>query len=547
MEKRLEKAETVDEKELEVGVKSTKGVIRTFLKVMKAYRLYEANHPILSKFLDRLRNDFDQYFSEFDSFSLQVGEYQLFDKGNVVYENQDVKESLAFAFFKDGIRELRFSKGLEFTEIIDFLNVVRKSDRVNRYEDDLVTLLWEKDFSHIAFTTVDEFLEGSGTFIPATEEDLNKGLEFKDSGRNGFSEKVDEAEGASTMETESLKQVLHPSPGQSLVQACQLNPDEKERINQEVQQEQEPEYLYVLVTHLIEILLHLGDDADAYENMISYFERTMESLLGEKQIKKAVTIMETLKDTIESIALKDKQIFAIRRILETLSNPHSVELLGKLMNDEEKTDPEPILQCLQLLTKQAIEPLSILLGKLESWQWRKVICDLLVELSREEIRPLTKFLSDPNPFLVCHILYILGKIEHSSTVNYLGNLIFHKDPEVRKETLKLIHKFGDKGRDLIQEFLRDPMPEIRAKASLILARMAKDQAVKPLMEVILYKDFYKRDYEEKDSFFRALGETGSQEVIPMLKKMVKKRRWFQKKKWEEMRLCATKTLKMIEA
>jgi hypothetical protein len=95
---------------------------------VKSFRLYEAEHPILLRFLDRLKKDFDRYFEEFDSFSLQVGEHQLFYQGKVVYESQDVKESLAFAFFRDGIREIRFFKGLEFREMIDFLNIVRKSD-----------------------------------------------------------------------------------------------------------------------------------------------------------------------------------------------------------------------------------------------------------------------------------------------------------------------------------------------------------------------------------------------------------------------------------
>jgi hypothetical protein len=73
--------------------------------------------------------------------ALQIGEHRLFYRGNVVYENQDVKESLAFVFFKDGIRELQFSRGLEFRELLDVLNIVRKSDFLNRMEDDLVTVL----------------------------------------------------------------------------------------------------------------------------------------------------------------------------------------------------------------------------------------------------------------------------------------------------------------------------------------------------------------------------------------------------------------------
>jgi hypothetical protein len=67
------------------------------------------------------------------------------------------------------------------------------------------------------------------------------------------------------------------------------------------------------------------------------------------------------------------------------------------------------------------------------------------------------------------------------------------------------------------------------------------------MEIILSEDFEKRAYEEKASFFKALGETGSKEVIPALKEIAHKRTWFKKAKREEMRICAANTLKMLGA
>ncbi len=548
--KRLEeKVDHFDEKVLEEGVKSTRGLIQSFLQTVKAFRLYETGHPILSKFLERLRKDFEQYFKEFDSFTLQVGEYRLFSQGKVVYESQDVKESLAFLFFKDGIREIRFSRGLEFKEILDFLHVVRKGEHVNRMEDDLVTLLWEKDFSHISFTTVDDFLGGSGIFVPATWEDLVKGSEYKgfteDGLREGRLEK--EVKPEANGEGEGLRQLLNPSPGQSLAQACMLTPEETEELRQEVEEEQRPEYLFVLINNLIEILLHLGEDVDAYENMISYFERLIHSLLEQKEIGKVVTILRYLNETMESMVLKDKQIFAILRILDASSSPQSVELLGKAMKSDGEVNPDSILQYLPFLKKQAIDPLCKLLGELESGRWRKAICEVLVELSKEEIQPLVNYLKDPNPFLISHLLYILGRIKHPSTLKYLEALIHHRDQKVREELLQVLNKFGEKGKDLISKLLKDPSPEIRAKASILFARVAKQGATQPLMEIILSEDFYKRGYEEKASFFKALAETGSEEIIPTLKKISKKRRWFQREKWNEMRLCASNALRMIEA
>lgn len=537
--------ENFEEKELYKEVKSTKALIQTFLQTLKAYRLYEPNHPILSKFLERLRKDFETYFEEFDSFSLQVGEYNLYFKGKVVYESDDIRESLAFHFFKDGIREIRFIKGLEFDEIVDFLNIVRKSDFINRLEDDLVTLLWERDFSHIIFTTVDEFLDGKANFVPATIEDLNNNLEFKISIEEEPSDEFTESESDDfSLTIDNLKQVLNPSAGSPLVQACQLSPEEMEEIYEEVRKEEQPEFLH-LIENLIEILLHLGEDVDAYENMISYFDRLIESLFKQKRLDKALDILNALSNTMESIVLRDKQVFAIKRILDNPSKPHILELFTKVLN-ENGVSVESVSKYLGFVTEKAIEPLCLTIKELKSGKWRKFICEKIAELCKDDITPIFKFLSDSDPFFVCHIIYIIGKVGNPISLKYLGSVINHIDPKVREETLHVLNKFGEKGIELIKRFLKDPNKDIRMKASIIFAKLAKEQAVKPLVEIILSKDFYKVDYQEKLSFFRALAETGSKEVIPLLRKIANKRKFFQRAKWNEIRTCAKNALKMLE-
>jgi hypothetical protein len=533
-----DKTNLSEQKALEEEVKSTKGLIQTLLQTLKAFRLYEANHPLLSKFQDRLKHDFESYFDEFDSFSLQVGEHQLFYSGKVIYQSQDVKESLAFVFFKDGIREIRFLRGIEFREIVDFLQIVRKSDQVNRFEDDLVTLIWEKDFTHIAITTLDDFSEGSTVFVPATQEDLVKGMEYGAFGKEGLQEEI--------LIDENIKQTVSPTRGRALAQTFQLTPNEMMEINKEIQAEQEPEHLYVLINHLTEILLHLGEDKEALESLISYYEGILESLLRQKDVERMVTLLSKLREIANSLP-EEKQTVALRRIIEGALKPHFILMVGDVLKDNPETEPKPVLQYFQFLTEQAVGPLCEVLNRLESGKWRKVVTDLLTELSREDIQPLTSFLSDRNPNLVRQILSILEKISDPSTPKYLGGLVTHPDPRLRETTLQLLTRFGEKSKDLVFRFLKDPAAEIRARASILLARMAKQQAVKPLVEIILSEEFYKRDYEEKASFFRALGETGSQEVIPVLQKIAGKKNLFSKGKWEEMRVCAINTLKMMGA
>lgn len=546
MRKLDDKLNDFDETIIDEEVKSTKSLIQTFLQTVKAHQLYEADHPILMRFLDRLKQEFDRYFGKLDSFSLQVGQLQLFYQEKIVYESQDVKESLAFLFFKDGIRQIRFFKGLESREIADLLDIVKKSNIVNRMEDDLVTLLWEKDFFHIEFTIVDEFLEEGDVFIPITDEDLIKGLEYR-----GFEEgsierdsEDEDTERPHDIEVEGLRQLLNLSSDRSLAQVCALSPDEIEEIYRRVNREQQPQYFYGLTNNLIEILLHLGESTDAYENVISYFEQHIKSLLEGGEIGKVVMILNHLNDTTGSLLLKGKQVLAIYLIREIPSSSSFVEFFGKTMK-EGKVDSESVHQYLQLLTKQAVDPLCYLLRKLRPGRWGNLVCERLAELCREEIEPLTKFLSDSDSLFVSQILDILGRVGHPSTLEYLESLVGHKDPRVREEVLRLIPKFGDKCKGLARKFLMDSAPKIRGKASLIFAKTAKDRAVKPLVETILSKDFYKRDFGEKASFFRALGETGSEEAIPVLKRIAKKRTWFKKTRWDEMRICAANTLRMM--
>ena len=548
VKKSEDKTDGLDEKNIKEEVQSAKSLIQTFLQTVKISQLYEPNHPMISRFLDNLKLEFDRYFANLDSFSLKVGQYQLLYREKVVYESQNVKENLAFFFFRDGIREIHFFKGLEFKEIADFLSIVRKSNIINRNEGDLVTLLWEKDFFHIDFTIVDEFLDEDETFIPVTDEDLLKGLEYK-----GFREGLKE-DGGKAEPDEShapiaagLRQAFNLPPEQSVAQVCALNPDEMEQIYGRVEREQESEYVYTLINNLIEILLHLGENMEAYENLISYFERINKSLLEQREVGKAAMILRSLNDPNTLGDSKEKQTSAIDRILVKAGDSPSLELLGKAMEGNGEADSESILQYLQLLTKQAVDPLCSLLAGLESEKWRRVLCERIAELCRDEIQPLTKFLSDPNPLFLSDILRILEKVAHPSTPKYLGNLVNHEAPKVREETLKLITKFEENGTDLVRKFLRDSVPQIRGRASRILAKMDKHGAVKPLTEIILSEDFIKRDYEEKVSFFMALGETGSAEAIATLQKIAKEKKWFSRAQWDEMRRCAANTLKMMGA
>ena len=71
-------------------------------------------------------------------------------------------DNLAWLFYKDGIRELKLVKGFEEAEVVAFLAIVQRARKGAPDEDDLVTMLWEADFSLLNYKYVD-LLQDGGT------------------------------------------------------------------------------------------------------------------------------------------------------------------------------------------------------------------------------------------------------------------------------------------------------------------------------------------------------------------------------------------------
>ena len=133
-------------------------LMNIFVKTIKAFRIYPPENPSLTGFRDLLFRKFQSFLKQYHVFWFKIGEYDFTFNNRALYENKDLKASLAFFLYKDGLREFRFLEGLEEWEIQGFLDIIKRGDQVSKMEDDLVTLIWERDFIHITYQATDEYL-----------------------------------------------------------------------------------------------------------------------------------------------------------------------------------------------------------------------------------------------------------------------------------------------------------------------------------------------------------------------------------------------------
>jgi hypothetical protein len=76
----------------------------------------------------------------------------------VVYTCQEDRSGLSYRLFRDGMRALTLSPGLERWELAELCEIMRAGRQSD--EEDSVTLLWDKDLPHLQYRAIDLFVEG---------------------------------------------------------------------------------------------------------------------------------------------------------------------------------------------------------------------------------------------------------------------------------------------------------------------------------------------------------------------------------------------------
>ncbi len=512
------------------------------IKTIKAFRFYPLDNPAIKGFKDQLYKRFQFFLNKYSLFKLQVGEYELSFKGKTLYENRDPKSSIAFLFFKDGIRELRFIKDLEEWEIEGLMEVIRSSEAVNELEDDLVTLLWEKDFPHISYLATDEFLEETPILVPENIDQLRSRLIFKPL---AYNVQIDLEEGEGDQDLDSLlSQMDHVMPLEDR-RVYFLTQEELERLRGEVESEIDPSFVFRITDTLFEIIA-LEKEPEPFQEAIHVLEKVLDALLTLGEFKKASELLERLNIILKTYDLRDWQKEPIYQFIQKAGDEVRIERIGRVLDREEGTRVEEVRDYLMLLQTNSIPPLIKLLGDLKNSKTRRMICDVLSEIGKNSIELFIPFLEDRRWFLVRNIIYILGRIGKEKAIASIQKVLNHEEVRVRREVVQALGLIGgSKAISLLIKTLNDKDARIRSMAAINLGKIGKTVGLAALLETVQSKDFQKREAPEIKAFFDGIGMVGSNEAIPVLQQLLERKSLFGLGKMDEIRIGAANSLAMI--
>ncbi len=531
--------------ETEQSILEARDLMNIFIKTVKAFRIYPPENPSLIGFRDLLFTKFQLFLKKYHSFVLQIGEYDFTFQGIVLYENTDLKSSLSFLLYKDGLREIRFMEGLAEWEIQELIEIIKRGDHINQLEDDIVTLLWEKDFVHISYLATDEYLEEVPIVIPENVEQFRKNLRFEPLAHQVGVDFRDEDTGEEVDYRALAQKLGAPPPIASNRNVYFLMPDEIESLRKEVEEEVAPAFLFNITDILFEILT-MEKRREPYQDAASVLEKLLDALVTLGDFRRAHDLLGRLFITLTTQQMEDWQEEVLQNIAEKAGDPQRIERIGKWLEKRDGVQLEDLARYLRLLKPTSIPSLMVVLGELSNPKGRRMICDALCEIGKDHIELILPFMEDRRWYLVRNVLFILGRIGKEKALAAIQKSFQHREARVRREAVQALGLIGGSNAfSLLRKALSDSDVRVRSMTALNLARVGKKASLPLLLSVIQKKEFKRKDPGEMKAFFDAIGIAGSEEAIPILEKLLFKRIWFSQKGWDGIRQGAAGSLSLI--
>ncbi len=506
-------------------IRLAKDVVQALLKAKKTIRMYPENNPIYKKTIDDTFSRFAEFFNYQDDLVLKLKQNEMFYNAEQVYLNPEKEDNLALFFFKDGLRELTFKKGLTPSEIEDFLKIIALDFDREAVDDDIVTLMWEKDFQNIKYVADEAFLMEDEDYETTAVDQIKQKAPQTDEVLKAY---------ASAFEAEDVRDIaiinLTDKDLQLLVKEMEKDLLDKSGKIYEI---------------LFEMLFQ-AESAVEFEDVHRMLREVFVYCLQRRDLKIVVDIMKKTKDLAESPSTPENIRAQMNILLSSVNSEESIKSVGAIFDSDADIDEALLGEYTGFLDRNAVVPLMTILGELESIHGRKVVINILINVGKKDIQTIAKGLQDPRWYVVRNIIYILRHIGDKKAVEYLLNTAKHTDERVRKEGIKAL---GELKSPLALQTLRDCLNDgelsIRKSAARALGSLGSESAKRVLLEKVATKDFQDRGFDEKKDFFEVLTHWNDAEVVAFMGKILKKKSLFRRAKLDEERACAAYCLGLM--
>ncbi len=511
----------------------------TLGKAFRAYQLYDENNPVRQRFVESLRRAFQELWVEVDRLTLTVEEDRILLDGHEIYVAEARADSLAFLFFKDGIREITFLPGLESEELESFLGVLQRARKLLPESDDLLTVLWEQDLQHFLYQYVDLLAEGVELPVPGagnSAAELLAVLDQEDVGKKEKKEASESAEarqGAPGVSTEDFNPTLYA-----------LDPREMQTLRDEIEGELRRDLRSDVLAALFDRLEEperperqseiLGILATLLPNFLS-----RGALVGATQVLDELRRLETKEEMFDETRLAQSQA-----ILDEVSARDTVgELIQALYDGTIRATPQQLGGFLQYLRAGALAPLLRASEVVEHKELQAVLRRAVQGIASRYREAAVELLDEDDPVLAAGAARVCGDMQINEAGPALAGLLAHSDASVRLAAVEAaVSLKASTAAGALQQTLNDPDRVVRIAAARALGELRYRPAARRLESIVAGKEIRTADISEKVAFFEAYGLVAEERAVDLMDKLLNGKGFLGKREPGEVRAAAALAL-----
>jgi hypothetical protein len=543
-------------------------LLRQLDKTVHAHQMYPSHNAQYIKTVENLRTAFGAVWQQTSGVSLQVSDTQFtWCDATVLDEPEKVSDSLPWTLFKDGVREITFTRGFEGEELEKFLAVIPLVRRAQDHEDDILTLLWEQEFVFLSYRFIDN-VSGQGAPLDpsatpgrwpaqavssATDPReavagarLRHSLGSAATGATAAPGATGAAGGAPDRLDRALAVAARAAPMAEPVPVTSAAPTGY------LAREIEREYATDLRRSVVDVLLdifELNDDAAVRDEVASHLDSMMLHLLTALQFG---NVTHLLRESAVALERAPTVSPAARARIEALTHRVSdPDLLGPLLAEVDAAPVPPaadeFAEFVRRLQPRALGTLFVWSAQARHPGVRAALAaaaDTIAETNAEE---LVKLIGSPDPLVAGEAVRRASASRSEAAVPALAKVLTLSDDELRVAAVNSLAEIATpRALFALERALDDPHRGIRLTAARTLTVAAHKGALARVSELVQGREIRDIDRTVRLALFELYGTLCGDPGVAVLDAMLNAPAGFFKRKSDpDVRSCAAAALGRI--
>jgi HEAT repeat protein len=509
-------------------------LLKAFVKAVRAHQLYLPNNPMHARSLEAVREAFSAMWNHTDELDLQIVETQLKWEGRVVLdEGERTSDNIAWLLYKDGIRELKLLKGFEEEELGIFFTLLHSVRKATDEDDDLLTLMWEREFANLQYRYVDLTAE-SGPGVESMERAQQK-------------EKIlspAQVEAGLESTTSSLAKL---DDFDSTLYF--LDDGEVEYLHQEVKREFSTDLRPAVIASLLDTF-ETQKDPTVREEICGLLDYFLLILLSTAQYRNAAYLLREASVTAaraQDVIEPQKQ--RLTQLGELMSDPKPLGQLLQALEDSPLRAPQMELdEMFGILQPRALETILSWIGRSNNPQLKMLLEVAAGRLASSNSAELIRLIGSDDEAVVAEAIRRAAALKSPAAVPALGKMLTVGEADMRVAAVTALTEIGSPGAmQMLERALIDDDREVRIVAVRALGAKNSRAALPRIEAAIKGKQLRDGDLKEKMAFFEAFGLLSGDAGITLLDGILHAKGFMGKRDDSEFRACAAMALGKINS